>query len=256
MGRHATLLTFGPMIDSELTRLLLRHYGVPFTEERHIFGWVSLVSLMRGGSLRIPVVLGIGPARVAPASIVAWQEALCPMPLKLVPATEPLRSQIETDWQRYNGELATHVPVLAYFHLLPNRELMEEPVTRGVPDHEARIGRRIYPVTRWMLSTLLRLSAPRAADALIRIRQMFDITDARIADGRRYLTGDRLSLGDLALASATAPLLLPRGYAAPIPSLERMPPALHDVIVELRERPTARLVQRIYDGLQGGGGGP
>ncbi len=43
------LLTFAPMIDSELARLLLSHYRVLYVEEDHLFGWVSLLTLLRGG---------------------------------------------------------------------------------------------------------------------------------------------------------------------------------------------------------------
>ncbi len=76
---------------------------------------------------------------------------------------------------------------------------------------------------------------------------IFDKTDARIRDGRSYLAGDRLTLGDLALAAAAAPLLLPRGYGAPIPPLESMPPAYAKIVEEMRQHPTAAFVQRIYD---------
>jgi glutathione S-transferase len=46
-------------------------------------------------------------------------------------------------------------------------------------------------------------------DALTRVRMAFDRTDTLIADERHYLAGGRLTLADLALASAAAPLLLP-----------------------------------------------
>jgi hypothetical protein len=46
-----TLLTFAPMVDSETSRLLLAHYGIAYRESDHLFGWVSLLTLLHGGGL-------------------------------------------------------------------------------------------------------------------------------------------------------------------------------------------------------------
>jgi glutathione S-transferase len=127
----------------------------------------------------------------------------------LVPSEQPLRTQVEKDWNLYNGQLAAHSAVLAYFHLLPHRELMIAPFFRGVPEMEASVFRGAYPFLRGLMSLLLQLSEGKAADALARIRMIFDKTDARIKDGRQYLAGGRVTLGDLGLAAAAAPLLLP-----------------------------------------------
>jgi RNA polymerase-binding transcription factor DksA len=48
----------------------------------------------------------------------------------------------------------------------------------------------------------LKLSASRAQEALGQVRQVVQSVDARLADGRRYLVGDRFSLSDMALANA------------------------------------------------------
>ena len=147
----------------------------------------------------------------------------------------------------YNGELAADVPVVAYFHLLPCREIMVEPFSRGVPAWEASITRRRYPALRRLFTLLLHLDEGRAADALTRIRMTFDRTDLRLRDGRPFLTGDQVTLGDYALATAAAPLLLPQGYGSPIPPFDDMPATMQGIITELRRYRTSSLVQRVYD---------
>jgi hypothetical protein len=52
------------------------------------------------------------------------------------------------------------------FHLLPHRDIMLEPVFRGIPPREKWILGGSYPVQSALLSLLLRLSAARAQDAL------------------------------------------------------------------------------------------
>jgi glutathione S-transferase len=247
MSEPYSLLTFAPMIDSELSRLVLQYYGVPYRERPHTFGWGSLLGLWHCQTLRVPAFYGQGLRLAGPRQLVEHFDRSCPDQRALLPARQPLGIQIERDWDLYNGQLSAHTAVFAYFHLLPHRALMIEPFFRGVPKLEASIFRGAYPFLRGLLTLLLRLSKPRAQDALVRIRLIFDRTDARVKDGRPYLAGDRVTLSDLSLAAAAAPLLLPRGHGASIAPIERLPKAFAKIVEELRQHPTQAFVQGIYD---------
>ncbi|WP_426955582.1 hypothetical protein [Muricoccus radiodurans] len=241
-----TLLTFAPMIDSELCRLLLDRYGVTYQEEPHLFGWASLLSLRRGGTLQVPLLYGGGLRLAGPRAMVDHFEPTCLRERKLLPARQPLRTQVEADWQQFHGPLADDTAALAYFHLLPHRTLTGELFARGVPPGEASALDWAYPLLRGAFTFFLRLGPGRAADALTRIRMACDVTDARLADGRPFMNGDALTLSDLALATALAPVLLPDGYRSPHPRVEDLPPTMRAVVAELRKRRTAHHVGRIY----------
>ena len=239
-----TLLTFAPMVDSELSRLLLAHYGIAYRERDHLFGWVSLLTLFHGGWIRVPLLYGDGLRLTAPRPIADHFDALASAERKLIPAT--LAAQVEADWHTYNDGLAADTAVFAYYHLLPARELMTPIFAAPVPPREASLTPTVYPLLSGLFRVLLRLGPQRADEAFTRIRATFEKTDARVADGRPFLCGDRLTLGDLALASAAAPLLLPRGYGAKMPALDAMPPVLRRALEELRATATAAFVQRLY----------
>lgn len=253
---QATLLTFAPMVDSEFARLLLRHYGLSFREADHMFGWASLVAIRHGGYGRIPLLHGNGPRLTGPRNIFAHFDPLAPAELRLMPMEAPARQAVERDLLRYNGDLALDVAVASYFHLLPERAMMSGLFAQGVPGWEARGTPLGYPVLRLLFKLLLRLNPQRAAAAEQRIRAIFAETDERLRDGRRFLMGDRLTLGDIALASSAAALLHPPGYAAPVPRPEQMPPELRNLAGDLAALPTARLVERIYAAIPGPGSGP
>jgi glutathione S-transferase len=240
------LVTFGPMIDSETSRLLLWRYRVAYTEERHLFGWVSLLTLLRYGSLRIPVLAGPSLRLVGPRAIVDRFDDTCPADRALLPAHEPLRAHVLADWDRFNGNLATHTAKLAYFHLLPHPDILIEPFCRGIPSGEAKLTTPLYPALRAAFTLLLQLSPAAAADAWGQTQRALDLVDQRLADARPFLMGETLTLSDIALAAAIGPLLLPENYSAPIPPLDSMPPALQGIIKECRQRPTATLVTRVY----------
>ena len=241
-----TLLTFGPMIDSELSRFVLWRYAVPYREERHIFGWVSLLTLIRAGTPQIPVLLSRKPALVGPRAMIDHFEKTCPPDRALLPARQPLRSKIEANWDRFNGQLAAETAKFAYFHLLPHPDILTEPFCRGIPAGEAKLTPTLYPLLRRLFTLLLQLSPAAAADALLRIRIAVDAVDKRLTDGRKFLHGDDISLADVALATAIAPLVLPPFYTAPIPPFESMPEPLKDIIAEFRTCPTGLLTERVY----------
>lgn len=238
------------MIDSETWRLLLQHYAIGYTEEPHAFGWGSVLSLLRAGSIQVPALCGAGFRMFGPkAAFARWDGEQAPGHA-LIPPDPLMRSVAHEDWDLFNGKLAVHTARLAYFHLLPHRDIMIEPFTRGIPAMEAAIARATYRLQSGLLTLLQQLTAQNAKEALTQIHAIFDATDARAGDGRRFLQGDRLTLGDLALAAAAAPVTLPAGSRSPIPRLEKMPDEYATVVREMQARPTARLVQRVYQAIK------
>lgn len=247
MSDRLQMLTFAPMVDSETTRLLARYYRLAVEERDHLFGWVSLLTLLHGGRGLIPLVYGKGVRATGPWAVAQHFDARLPAGNRLVPCEAPLSIQAEADWARFNGKLGTDVAVFAYYHLLPARSLMAPIFAAPVPAGEARLVPAVYGLLRGAFTLALKLSAKRATAAAAHIRSCFDMTDRRIADGRPYLCGDRLTIGDVALAAASAPLLQPRGFGTVMPPLDAMPAPVRTLVEELRARPTARFIQGLYD---------
>ena len=246
MSSEPKLITFAPMIDSETWRLLLHHYGVVYEEEPHAFIWGSFLALFRAGSPQVPALCGGRLNLVGPDTAIARWDAEQPPGHALIPADPMKRAIAQDDWTQFHGTLATCTARLAYYHLLPHRDIMIEPFIRGIPRGEAALTRVIYPLQRGLLSLLLQLTSEKAADALTQIRATFDKIDARISDGRPLLQGDRLTLGDVALAAAAAPVTLPENGRSPIPPLAQMPATYAAIVREMQGRPTARLVQTVH----------
>jgi glutathione S-transferase len=241
------LITFEPMVDSQCARMLLDYYGLHWRERDHMLVAGSLAALLRTGKVPLPVVYGKGFRIASPRPMAEHFDARVPEERRLIPAPGPLREEVEADWKLFNGGMGAWTAHFAYYHLMPERRLMTPVFRAPLRGLERALVGPLYPVTNFVLKMGLKLSAERAEAALASIRNAFDATDRRIADGRPYLTGERITLGDFGLASATAALVLPRGYKATMPRLEDMPPALKAVIEELRQRPTAAFVERFYD---------
>jgi glutathione S-transferase len=240
------LLTFPPMIDSEACRFLLAHYGVSYREEAHLFGWASVLSLWHGWTPQIPLLYGKQYQLAGPRQIADHFEKRCQPTQKLIPADKHISDEVALDWDRLNGTFGTAVAVFAYYQLLPHRDIVLEPFSRGMPAGEQSFLKKAYPSFAGLFRLLLQLNARHANESLAIIRSTIDDIDRRLKDDRMYLVGGRFTLADIALASSAAPILLPQGFTAQLPSLEQMPPEMASLIGELRQHETGRFVARIY----------
>jgi glutathione S-transferase len=246
VGAKPVFLTFAPMVDSETSRLLLHHHGVDYEERDRLLPWVMLLALLHGGSGKVPLLYGGGIRLTGPWAIAQHFDAALPPDQRLIPPDGPLAAQVKADWDMFNGGMGADTAVFAYFHLLPERSLMSPIFAAPLPPLEARLEPAFYPLLAALIRWFLNVSPQAAAAAAGHIRAAFEATDKRVADGRLYLCGDRLTIGDIALAAAAAPLLLPPGYGAEMPPLDKMPAPVADLIEELRGHPTGRFVARLY----------
>jgi len=243
---NAALITFPPSLDSELGRFLLRHYGVPHREERHAFIFASCATLWHGGTVIFPFFYDESTRLAGPRAIADYFDTRCAPDLRLWPRTVEEKQQVENDWRQFNQSLAFATAVFAYYHLLPHRELMIEPLSSGAPEFERKAVKRAYPVFAGLLKILLRLNAQHAAQSLDLIRTIFTAVETRLAEGGQYLVGSLLTLSDLAFSVAAGPVVLPANYGGPIPPFDQMPPEVQAVVKETRARPAGAFALRIY----------
>lgn len=76
------------------------------------------------------------------------------------------------------------------------------------------------------------------------VRQELDWVDDLLADGRKYLVGDKFSRADIAVASLLAPLALPAKH--PTYAAMQHPPRLASDVAEWNQRPALNWTRDIY----------
>ncbi len=76
---------------------------------------------------------------------------------------------------------------------------------------------------------------------------MFAEIGRRIADGRRYLVGDRLSAADVAFAALAAPVVAPARYGGPLPPRRAWPADYARYVDTMRATPAGRFALALYD---------
>jgi glutathione S-transferase len=240
-----TLITFPPSLDSEFGRFVLDHYGIERREERHVIFISSVITLVRARTVRFPTLYDETLRLNTVQKLVDHFEPRAAPERRLVPPGTDLPA-LRADWKLFHTDLSTGTTVLAYYHLLPHRDIMVAPLSAGAPAWEVKAVQRGYPVFKALLGALLRESPARAEKMRAAIRSVLQVVDDRLADGRRYLRGDRFTLSDMAFAVAAAPAVWPDEYGGAIPALADSPPELQELVRECRARPAGEFALRIY----------
>jgi len=108
------------------------------------------------------------------------------------------------------------------------------------------------PLVLGLIRSSFRITPESAQRSLERVRDVFREVDERLADGRRYLVGERFTAADLTFAALAAPALFPAGCRAAYPALDEAPAAMREEVLRLRNSDAGRFALRAYLEERGG----
>lgn len=254
MTKLPVMVTLLPSSDVDLGRWLMQRWERPFSERPHapIF---HILALKWWGMGKTDSPLLIEGATKTPTvdKLIARFDHQAPPERRVLPdaETEPALygevMQLHRDARLVMGVGTVH---WAYYHFLQHKKVVWPSLTTGVPWWEKAFLTVGYGVIKSKMDKGLGLGPQDAEKALDTVRRAWDETDERLADGRRFLAGDRLTLADLAFSTSGAPMVLADGYGGHLPRLEDCPNTMQPVISDLRARPSGMFIQRIYDNFR------
>src|SRR3954447_3377128 len=259
MSARPVLVTIPISHYCEKARWALDRAGVAYEERRHLPA-IHRVAVRRAGGKTAPVLVCTeGEVICESADIVAWADARAVDERARI-AVDPEARALADDFEERLGP-ATRLWV--YHELFDHPDLVADAMTAGVPGwqrHAFRFGHRAIAS---VVARVLTINDASAAEAEATFRAVFDDTDARLADGRRYLVGDRFSIADLTFAALAAPLIAPPSprprppliappqYGVRLPPVEALPPGMVDVVREHRETRAGRHALAMFAGERG-----
>ncbi len=162
------------------------------------------------------------------------------------PQDPQLRVEAEEMEELFDTRLGPHTRRLAYFHLLQHKDLFLKSVLPGVGRGESFVFRALRPAVCSLMRRAMRINPDSADRSLERVRTVFSTVAELLGDGRTFLIGESFSAADLTFAALAAPVLLPRNYGSPLPSLEQVPAEMLAQIEEFRTTPAGVFAMRIY----------
>ena len=228
----------------EKARWALDRVGIPYTEEGHLPLFHYLPVRRAGGTRFVPIVVD-GPTVIADSTdIVAWADARSPGALLPPdPIDRAAALQLEDDFDR---ELGPATRRWVYFHLLPRHDL-DHLILANVPRWERLALTATRPLAAGFLRRALRIDEAGVARSLAKIESILARIADLLADGRRFLVGDRFTVADLTFASLAAPILLPPAYGVTLPSPADLPAEPRARVEAWRASPAGRFALRLYD---------
>ena len=240
------LVTIPPSHYCEKARWGLEYFGVGYTEERHP-PMLHYGPCRRAGGGRTAPVL-VTDAGVYPDSteILHFLDRRHANHARLYPDHSDRRAAVDELEDLFDLKLGPHTRRLAYFHLLQHRDLFLGSVLIGASGGERFLFRASLPVIRGLMRRGMRINAESADRSLQRIREIFTTVDGILADGRSFLVGGSFTAADLTFSALAAPVLLPRGYGAPLPSLVDLPDDMLKVVEEMRSSAPGQFAMRMY----------
>jgi glutathione S-transferase len=239
-SRSCELITIPISHYCEKARWALDRTGVAYRERPHL-QMVHWVAVRRAGGGRTVPVLVCGDTVFADsADIVAWADSRAAPADKLFPADSGLASEVRALEREFDERLGPHGRRWMYNEIRGRRDLAMRYALTGVPTWERRAFGVGFQVAMRVIDRYLDITPATATASLGEVRAVFEAVAERLADGRRYLVGDRFTAADLTFAALAGAVLMPPEYSVPLPQPDELPAAMAAAVRELRAHPAGR----------------
>jgi cytochrome P450/glutathione S-transferase len=243
---HPRMISIPGSSYCELARWALDWWGIPFVEECHTPVFHVLASRRYGGGSVVPVVDTGETALLNAREVVDYYEARSPIEQKLYPSDAEDRTEAKRLFDFFFDTFGVAARAWAYAYILPVRDAMLRAWTDRVPFWERWCAHILYPFLASRVRRGLALKPNTITDQQAVIEAALAHVESRLADGRRFLMGERLTAPDLALAALAAPILLPAEFGGPMPSLDELPIPMRVAVQRWQARPAGKYILRLY----------
>jgi glutathione S-transferase len=227
----------------EKARWALDRCDLPYREEGHLPLFHYLPARLAGGRRTVPILVDGKTVIGDSTDIIAWADDK--RPGALYPANDADKADalaLEDDFDTHLGPATRR---WAYFQIMPRKDL-DHYVMKDVPRYERLALRATRPLAIAFLKRSLKIDAEGAERSRVKIEDTFERLNKHLADGRRYLIGDRFSVADLTVAALAAPVLMPTPHPTPLPPLSELSEAARAQITAWRESPAGQFGLRMY----------
>ncbi len=244
MSAPYRLITIPPSHYCEKARWGLEKAGIAYREEGHPPLLHRVATKFARGGRSTPVLVAGGRVLADSTDILQFIDVEHAEDWRPYPTDSQLRVEAEELEEVFDTRLGPHTRRVAYYHLLQHNELFLTSVLAGV--FERTLFRAFAPLVKKLMRAGMRIDDEGAERSLGYVRNVFATVGELLADGRSYLVGKKFGAADLTFASLAAPVLLPRSYGSPLPSLGEVPAEFLAQIEEFRSSPAGDFALRIY----------
>lgn len=226
----------------EKARWALDRAGIDYQEDAHVPFFHAPASRRAGGQRSVPVLVTGDAPLTDSTSILRFAAERA----QLLPADADARREAWELVERFDRTLGPASRRIVYSYVLAHRPGVVALFQRTGPSWQRALVPWLSPVMVPIMRRSMAIDAAGAARSERSLAAVLGEVEARLADGRRYLVGDRFSVADLTFASLQAPLVQPPAYARLLPEPSTQTDALRERVERARARPSGQFVERLY----------
>lgn len=240
---RARLVTIPLSHYCERARWALDLAAIDYDEEQHLQFFAVRVVRALGGRRTVPALATDEGVLLDSGDILRWASARARTPLYPEGAR---RSDVEALDHELAGAYGVETRRLAYDYFFRCIRTCLPYNMGAAPRMEAAALRLGRPFVQPSIECYIGLDPARLETARSEVMRTLDRIDARLADGRPYLTGDHFTAADLTFATLTSVLVLPAEYPVPLPPIEALDEPARALVASIRERSAGGYALRLY----------
>jgi glutathione S-transferase len=238
------LVTFPLSHFCEKARWALDHASLSYTEAGYAPA-VHKIAVESHGSKTVPLLVGEQTLRQS-TDILRFADRAGPRERRIYPAERAARHEIEQVVARLDVTLGIQARLWWYSWLLPDPRRLYEWTSRGLSPQQRLLLRILSPRIAILIAKNLDITERTREEARERIDEELGMVSATLADGRRYLGGDRFGAADLTFAALAGLLVCAPRYGGARLTLPPLPAEIEPQILAWRATPAGQLALRLY----------
>lgn len=254
-SHHLTGIAFSHYVEK--ARWALDRFGVEYTEARympmlHLAPVFLLHQGRRGARDKVSSRFSTPVLRTPDGALLCDSgEIVRYISNRYAPPGEALYSD-DTDEaqrameQRLHDRLGPHSRRIVYAVCFRAPTLLVELARSNVGRAQSAGFELAFPLIRSVLSRGLAINEEAERRSQEIVRSELQWISERLADGRRYLIGDRFSATDLAFACMAAPCVMPPEYGVILPPIDALPADARGWVSECRATPAGQFALRLF----------
>ncbi len=239
------LLTLAPSHYSEKARWALDLSGLRY-RERCLPPGLHYRALKAVGSRSVPTLLFADGRRLKDSTDILRHLHQQHPQLGLWPADPARAAEVDALEEELDEQLAPAVRDWMYSWGMYQRGLARKIFDRRLPLHHRLYLAAVAPSLPKLIRRRFKLDQVPAGQHLARLQEIWSRMDARLADGRAYLTGETFTAADLTLAAMGGQVIGVEGYGGQTVSLGDRPPEARATSEKFAASPAGRLITRVY----------
>jgi len=203
------LITIPPSHYCEKVRWALDYAGIEYREDPHL-PIFHRKATSKYQAKSVPVFITKDFVLKDSSEIMKYVDQLLPEDKKLFPPGK--EKEIAALEELFDEKLGPHTRRLAYYFLLEKPSILFS-LFASSPKNEQFYFKLFFPLIKFLLKKGMKIDKKSCEKSKGKIKEIFAKVDLLLADGRKFLTGEKISAADLTFAALAAPVIFPKEYA-------------------------------------------